>query len=636
MTEKVVKRLSILERHLNFDKSSLLKPTCGIIAYIGDQNCNGFLLEGLSILQNRGYDSAGMATLSLDHNLFVSKFASRENTSDSIETLQKNQAKHEGHKIGIAHTRWATHGGKTDNNAHPHLDSKNRIAIVHNGIIENCEILREQLKSKGVVFRSETDSEVIAQMIGFEVEKTSFEDAVRKVINCLEGTWGLVVMDRQNPDRLIAARNGSPLLIGHGANQMFVSSEPLAFSKFTREYIALENGEIAIIKQNSHTLDTKRIKISTSEKILNTPEPYPHWTLKEIIEQPSALSRVLNYGGRIDSESSVRLGGLSNSAAELLKINHLIISACGTSLNAAEYGSHLMRTIGCFESVQTVDAAEIIPQYFKQKDCGLLVISQSGETKDVHNVVMMAQNQRIPVFSCINSVDSLIARTTQCGVYINAGREVSVASTKAFTCQIATLFLIAIWFHQHRCPNQIQIRKSLIEDLHRLPTMIGACIDRNREKSLALAQTLLDKESIFVLGKGYGFPVAKEGSLKLKEITYIHAEGYSGGALKHGPFALIEEGMPVILIILNDEHLNKMLTCAAEVKARGAFIIGISNIDTPQIRDLCRQLIIVPSNGSFSALQTVIPLQLISYYLGVARSVNPDKPRNLAKAVTVD
>lgn len=616
---------------------------CGIVAFVGKKDsANNYLLEGLHILQNRGYDSAGMATINPQtHEISVTKYASVGSTSDSIDLLKKHATSHEGDTVGIAHTRWATHGGKTDANAHPHMDYKNRIALVHNGTIENSGELKEELEKHGIKFRSETDTEVIAQLIGHYLDKQlPLLDAVKQTLGRLEGTWGLAIISKDWPDQVIAARNGSPLVIGLGADRMFVASELSAFCRHTQNYISLNDGEIAVVRANGTDLDLSRVEKAPEMEIEMSPAPYPHWTIKEIMEQPAAIARTLGYGGRFTGDGLVKLGGLQAHADLLLGVNHLMIAACGTSLFAAGYAAQIMRSLRCFDTVQPIDAAEVTPDAFPLKAGGLLVVSQSGETKDTHRSLVVADNLMLPSFSVVNQVGSLIARTTNCGVYLNAGREHAVASTKAFTTQVAAMALVAGWFNQNRTlPSQhssqtLQRRAELIEALHRLPTYTGMAL-KTRDQVRELAKKLASKDHMFILGKGYAEPIAREGALKIKEISYIHAEGFSGGALKHGPFALLEKGTPVVLLILNDQHAELMRIAAAEVRARDAYTIVIT--DKPSLANgVADEVINIPSNGPLTALLGVVPLQLLAYEISLARGINPDKPRHLAKAVTVD
>jgi glucosamine--fructose-6-phosphate aminotransferase (isomerizing) len=601
----------------------------------------GVLLEGVTILQNRGYDSAGVATISPEKDIVVSKYASVGTTSDSIKILKdRAPARHEGHRIGIAHTRWATHGGKTDANAHPHCDQKDRISLVHNGTIENSSELKAELVAKGVEFKSQTDTEVIAQLIGVYLDQgMDLNAAITATLARLEGTWGLCVISKDNPDQIIVTRHGSPMVIGLGKGHMFVASEPSAFVRHTSQYVELVDDEIAIVTSKGLNLDiSKRQREAPNEKILLSPDPHPHWTIREISEQPEALARSLNFGGRIENDSRVRLGGLEENRDLLLSIDNLLISGCGTSLYAGSYAAALMRWVGAFRTVQTLDAAEVDVNSFPNphSKSGIMVLSQSGETRDVIDALQAADALSIPKFSVVNAVGSFIARSTKCGVYVNAGREHAVASTKAFTTQVAVGGLIACWFSQNRTYAENETfrerRIRLIDALHRLPIYAGMIL-HDRPAVKKIAHKLQDAQHIFVLGKGFSEPIAYEGALKIKEITYIHAEGYSGGALKHGPFALIEPGTPIILLILDDEHAAMMRTCAEEVRARGARTIVIT--DNPKLaQGVSDEWIYIPSNGPLTALLGVIPIQLLAYELSIARGIDPDKPRHLAKAVT--
>ena len=626
-----------------------LAECCGIIAFIGDEPATPYLLEGLHILQNRGYDSAGLSTINSAGELVTTKYASAGSTSDSIKLLQADAVpRHGGDRSGIAHTRWATHGGKTDANAHPHLDYKRRVALVHNGTIENSSELKAELEAHGVPFTSETDTEVIAQLIGHYLDAgLPVLDAVKKTLGRLEGTWGLAILHKDAPAQVIACRNGSPLVIGLSEHRMFVASELSAFSRHTNQYISLNDGEIAVINGGEVSLDLSRLQTAPAETIELSPAPFPHWTIKEIMEQPQAISRTLNYGARFDNDGNVKLGGLQSNSDMLLGMRHLVMSACGTSLFAAMYGAALFRALKCFDTVQTVDAAEVTSECLPPSAGGLLVISQSGETKDTHRSLQVAENAMVPTFSIVNQVGSLIARSTNCGVYLNAGREHAVASTKAFTTQVAALALTAGWFSQNRSLEEessvpvgkavaaksphYQKRQEMIEAIHRLPIYAGITL-RTRAQCAAIAQSLTSATSMFILGKGFAEPIAREGALKIKEITYVHAEGYSGGALKHGPFALLDDGLPVVLLILDDLHAELMRVAGAEVRARGARTIVITDKKS-LARGIADEadVIVVPSNGPLSALLTVIPLQLLAYEMAVLRGIDPDKPRHLAK-----
>lgn len=613
---------------------------CGIMAFVGkDDNAIDFLLEGVTILQNRGYDSAGVATLDKENHLFVSKYASVENSSDCIAILKRNAPeKHNSHTIGIAHTRWATHGPKTDANAHPHCDDKNRIALVHNGTIENAAILKEELLAKRYKFASQTDTEIIANLIGMYLDEgMELDDAFARALSRMEGTWGICMISKDDPGKIRVARLGSPIIIGIGNDHMFVASEHTAFNRHTSSFIELKDGEIATVTANGVNLDISRKQEAPKEDILLTPDPFPYWTIREIKEQPEALARSLNFGGRFLSDSQVLLGGLDSNKDTLLPIKNLVISACGTSLYASEYGARLMRWLGSFKSVHPIDAAEIEANSFPTPlhETGILAVSQSGETADVIDALDQADLLGVPKFSIVNCVGSSIARRTGCGVYLKAGREFAVASTKAFTTSVSVLALVASWFSQHGVDSEVYFerRKLLIDSLHRLPIYVGMVLNDNPNIK-AIAERIKDKKHMFVLGKGFGEPIAYEAALKIKEITYIHAEGYSGGALKHGPFALIEKGTPIIMMIFDDEHAGLMKTAAEEVRARGAHTIIIT--DNPKLaQHLADDLIYVPSNGPLTALLGIVPIQLLAYELALLKGINPDMPKNLAKAITV-
>ena len=629
---------------------------CGIVGVVGakDGSARDFLIEGLTILKNRGYDSAGIATMpDTNPSLVITKYASEGEKADGLNLVDERSQISKGHNIGIAHTRWATHGGKTDENAHPHTDSSGKIALVHNGTINNCSQLRKELQDRGHVFTSQTDTEVIAKLIGEYYEKNgdkNLKKAVEQALARCDGSWGLCIMCTDHPDQLIVARNGSPLVIGIGSDRTFIASETSAFNRYTKNFISMNDGEIGVLRADGNTLDLTRMQEAPDQDVQLSPAPYPHWTLKECVEQPEAIARALGFGGRLTADN-VQLGGLEKMKDELSRVKYLTLSACGTSLNAAKYAEKLMKHLGSFDMVHSLDAAEIDKNDFprdvkKAKESAFLVVSQSGETKDVSNVVNAAQENDLTVMSVVNSVGSLIARTTKLGVYCNAGRENAVASTKAFTTQVTVLALIALWFRELKDKvngvTEHSVEAQLLkESLMRLPICMGMAL-RNREQCREIATRLNGKDHCFLLGKGYGEPVAYEGALKLKEMCYLHAEGYSGGALKHGPFALIESNengklgaTPIIMLILDDAHAHHMRTAAEEVKARGADVIIIT--DKKELAEgLDANPVIIPSNGPMTALGAAMPIQRIAYEFAMLRGINPDSPRNLAKAVTVD
>mmetsp|Transcript_17473 Transcript_17473/g.25667 ORF Transcript_17473/g.25667 Transcript_17473/m.25667 type:complete len:653 (+) Transcript_17473:1-1959(+) len=628
---------------------------CGIAGVVGADgkvDAREFLLEGLTVLKNRGYDSAGVATVSTSERnpaLNIAKFASVGDAADSIELVREHSGGSSGHFTGIAHTRWATHGGKTDENAHPHTDSSGRIALVHNGTINNANELRRELQGLGHNFSSQTDTEVIAKLIGHvrDTEKLSVKESTERALNRCDGTWGLCILCADHPNELVVACNGSPLVIGITPERTFIASETTAFHRYTKNFISMKDGEIGVLHADGRTLDLSRMEKAPHQEVLLSPDPHPHWTIKECLEQPEAIARALGFGGRLSAEK-VLLGGLDSNFEKLSKIKHMTLSACGTSLHAAKYAEKLMKHLGSFESVTSIDAAETqakdFPTPTDPEEAGVIVVSQSGETKDVKRVVDIAMGKSVTALSVVNAVGSMIARSTKLGVYCNAGRENAVASTKAFTTQVTVLALVALWFRQAKdalkgVSSSVETDR-LKDALMRLPISFGMAM-KTRPQCKAVAKRLKDKEHCFVLGKGYGEPTALEGALKIKEMCYLHAEGYSGGALKHGPFALIEcesgkfGSTPIIMLIFDDEHAQHMRCAAEEVKARGADIIIIT--DKKSLAEgLCDDPIVIPSNGPLTALGAVLPLQLISYELALIRGINPDTPRNLAKAVTVD
>lgn len=662
---------------------------CGIVGVVGDGDVNNLLMEGLQVMKNRGYDSAGVATVA-DDELLVTKYASRETTADSIDLLMReiSKGKHAGHSVGIAHTRWATHGGKTDANAHPHADYKNRIALVHNGTINNSHELRKELKERfGIHFSSETDTEVIAHLVGLAMDgllspassssssapinaataptnghdmTISLRDAVAQALSRCEGTWGLAVVSKIHPDHIVVACNGSPMTIGLSQDKTFVASETAAFSRYTKQFIAMKDGEIGVVRKDGlghvdmngvstgsgGALDISRIQTAPDLDILLSPHPYPHFTIRECLEQPEAISRTLAYGGRMYG-GKVVLGGLDREKEKMEKIKNLVLTGCGTSLHAAMFGAKLMRDLDAFATVQAMDAGEVRRSDLPKQAGGLLAVSQSGETKDVHRAVRVAEETGMPCLSVVNSVGSLIARTTGVGVYLYAGREHAVASTKAFSTQATALALLAVWFRQLREETEglpeLQAKKELLDACARLPISFGMAMS-TRQKCQKVAHELKNKRSLFVLGKGLAEPIAHEGALKIKEMSYIHAEGYSGGALKHGPFALIESELsapnnegptPVILLILDDDHADRMRTAGEEIRARGGVVYVITD-NAKLAKNIDDDPIVIPNNGPLTALIGVLPLQLIAYELAILRGVNPDVPRNLAKACTTD
>lgn len=625
---------------------------CGITAYLGSESAFEYILASLVLLQNRGYDSVGVCTL--DKHFICHKYAStKENTA--IELLQKYTSSYSGN-IGIGHTRWATHGAKNDTNAHPHFDSTNQICVVHNGIIENYLEIKDRLIREGITFKSQTDTEVIPQLLGYylgkelerlngDISKVDFQkDVLTKTVKDLCGTWAIVVLFIHSPNKLYLCKNGSPLVLGIDAKFALISSEQLSLSKHFNNYITLNDGDIVTLEKGMDGVirfpnRTNYIENIIQNKVIETSSyPYPHWTIKEICEQPLSIMRTLNMGGRLLGDNNVKLGGLDGHRELLIDIDNIILLGCGTSLNAAQIGCKIMRSFKCFNSVNFVDASEfVIDDIPNSGKTGFVLLSQSGETKDLHRCIELIRSGDYPIMSIVNVVGSLIARESDCGIYLNAGREVGVASTKAFTSQVVALILMSIWFSQNK-NTCVHLRTQYIKNLRNLSLdveqLLGSCMEQVR----TIAKSIIDTRSMFLLGRGIAQFIADEGSLKIKEIGYIHAEGYSGGSLKHGPFALIDKDTVVILIAPKDENFGKMINAAEEISSRSGRIILITNsgFRGDYNNDLFEHVITIPTNETLQCILSIIPLQILAYEIGLLKGHNPDFPRNLAKVVTVD
>lgn len=614
---------------------------CGICAYIGYCESYGYIIHGLKMLQNRGYDSAGICSISYNHNFKCMKYASDSNEK-ALSKIVNKDVYFNNSNIGIGHTRWSTHGGKTDNNAHPHISHNNKFALVHNGIIENYMEIKKELISKGIKFQSDTDSEVIVNLISYNYGIIGdVETAITDSINRLSGTWGLVILCTDTPHKLYAIRHGSPLLIGFGDDYAIISSEQSGFGKFVDSYKCVDNNDLVVIEKSNnkisynfnHNIDLYKVSASLD---ITTPDPYPHWTLKEINEQVNSIRRAMGFGGRINNMEKVKLGGLSQYKFELSEIDNLIILGCGTSFYAGSVGSYVLKEISGFNTVQVIDGGEFslydIPNNGKT---GVIVISQSGETRDLLNCIDLIKSNTNDIFiiGIINVVDSMIAREANCGVYLNAGKEVGVASTKVFTSQVIVLYLIAIWFAQIKSIDNVR-RLDLISNLTKLPENAQLIINSIDNQIESIATHIKDHKNLFTLGKGISFAIAREGALKIKELSYIHAEGYSSSALKHGPYSLIDNGTCVIIINPNDQFYHKNISVIEELKARNAFVVSITDIETETNK--ADVIIEIPENGELFCILAVIPLQLLAYKLAVMKNLDVDMPRNLAKSVTTD
>lgn len=621
---------------------------CGIFGIVlsqqNSENIYNLIINGLIQLQNRGYDSCGLSVLNSKKTFQVLKCASTNeiNAIDKLLTLINENSKNDNSHIGIGHNRWATHGMKTDVNAHPHLSNDHNFVIVHNGIIENYHILKSMLLEKGFIFFSQTDTEIIVNLLqyNYSLVNGSVFEAIRKTISELNGTYGLIIQSLYEPNKLFCVRNGSPLLIGQTEDRIVITSEQSGFCNMVSNYITLNNDDICIIEQTALevNLTTNNVylkkKITEIEGIL-TPHPYKHWTLKEINDQPNTIMNAINKGGRIKSQTEVKLGGLEQCAHNLKKIKNIIILGCGTSFFAGLYGMYFFKQICNFNTVQVFDGAELnncdIP---KIGETAFILISQSGETKDLHRCVEIAKSNNITTIGIINVVDSLIAREVDCGIYCNAGKEVGVASTKSFTSQVVCLSLAALWFAQLHSINENK-RAKMISDLHNLSNDFKNTLDCCSEQIQEIARKMTKNNNMFLLGKGSDEYIAKEGSLKIKEISYIHSEGYSSSSLKHGPFALLDENMPVVILNLDQTHRAKTINCCQEVASRNSPIILITNTHD-DVQGINCETVLIPENKTYGSLLGVIPIQLLAYYLSVERGINPDKPKNLAKVVTVE
>lgn len=613
---------------------------CGIIAGISKDIVN-ILLEGLNQLQNRGYDSAGISLIQ-NEEFHTKKKASTQSDS-ALKYLESSNYNNDS-LVGIAHTRWATHGAKTDINSHPHTSYDNKFVLVHNGIIENYKSIIEFLKKQNIQNISETDTECIVNLLAFNYKNTgNIELSIRKTIDKLEGTWGLAILCIDTPNKLYCTRQGSPILVGSSNNCAIITSEQSGFSGKIQDYFILKNKDICTIEQHNDSVSVKTYEENyTRKKVLVrssdlTPDPYEHWMLKEIFEQSESVKRVIKQGSRLLDNDKVHLGGLNDNIDILKSIDHIVLLGCGTSLNAAKFAIHYFKLLCSFVSVTWCDGADFnIDDISHYGSTALILLSQSGETKDLHRCIEIANHHNLFTIGIVNVVDSLIAREVECGCYLHAGREVAVASTKSFTSQAILLVMVAMWFsqvHEPRVKKSIQRRK-IIQDIRNLSKDVEKTL-LCRERIAAITDIFIDHNSCFILGKGKSESIAHEASLKIKEITYIHAEGYSTSSLKHGPFALLHEGFPVIMIVMDDEHHAKTLNAYEEVKSRGAKIITLTDINNYDNRN-DPYTIIVPSNSTFSSLLSIIPIQLLSYEIAKMKNINPDQPRNLAKVVTVE
>lgn len=611
---------------------------CGIVGYLGDQDAGKVIIKGLKRLEYRGYDSAGIAFLNGDIKVTKGK--------GKVVNLEKQlNASPVIAQVGIGHTRWATHGEPNDVNSHPHMSQTGKIAVVHNGIIENYNTLKKRLQENGRTFHSDTDTEVIGQLIEeiyISGKGISFEKAVQLALKQVNGTYGLAILNVDDPGVVYVARKGSPLLLGVGENEMFIASDASPIVEYTNKVVYLDDGEMAIVTRSGYevkTIDDVPLTKEVHELALSLEEiekaGYPHFMLKEIFEQPRAISDCIR--GRINLDNySVVLGGLTDVMDDLVNAKRIVIAACGTSWHSGLVGEYL------FEQLAKMPVEVEYASEFRYRDplIGegdvLIVISQSGETADTLAALREAKAKGALVVGVCNVVGSTIARETDAGVYTHAGPEIGVASTKAFTTQVIVLTLMAIAIGMRRGTLEKKQSDKLIQALAEIPSKVAEILKQD-DKIKEIAALFTYAPNFLYLGRSYNFPVALEGALKLKEISYIHAEGYPAAEMKHGPIALIDDMMPVVVIAATDHTNDKMVSNIEEVKARRGRIIAINNEENDEVANLAEFSISIPeTEDCLSPLLTVVPLQLLSYYIAVNRGCNVDQPRNLAKSVTVE
>ena len=609
---------------------------CGIVGYTGARQAAPLLLEGLKRLEYRGYDSSGLALVD-QGRIEVHKAAGK------IAVLEKALGSSlPAGRTGIAHTRWATHGIPNTINAHPHTDCGGTLALVHNGIIENADLLRTALAKRGHVFRSETDTEVLCHLIE-ELNKTgrSLVEAVAGALLQVEGTYGIAVIATREPDTIVAARRGSPLLVAIGNHENFVASDASAVLPHTRSVIYLDDGDIAVVRPDEyHITDLDAVEkqkaVTQVDWDLGTIERggYAHFMLKEIMEQPESLLNTLR-GRLLEEEGTAHLGGLNLSDEDLLRIDRIVITACGTSWHAALIGEYMMEELARIPT--EVEYASEFRYRNPIVDERALVIglSQSGETADTLAALREAKRRGARTLGIVNVVGSTIAREVEGGIYLHAGPEIGVASTKAFTSQIAALALLTLKIGRLRALSILQGRE-VVRALARLPQLVRRVLEKAPAVE-QIAERLVRVSNVLYLGRGYNFPVGLEGALKLKEISYIHAEGYPAAEMKHGAIALIDELMPVVFVAPKDAVYQKIVSNVEEVKARGGRIIAVVTEGDTGLAKLAEQRIEVPETlDLLTPILTVLPLQLLAYYIAVRRGCNVDQPRNLAKSVTVE
>ncbi|MDD5396819.1 MAG: glutamine--fructose-6-phosphate transaminase (isomerizing) [Candidatus Moranbacteria bacterium] len=623
---------------------------CGIVGYVGKKEAAPILLDGLRRLEYRGYDSAGISIIE------NGKIVTVKATGKVVELQNKIGEKKMASKIGIAHTRWATHGKPCDKNSHPHTDCKGNISIVHNGIIENYLELKDQLQKKGHKFTSETDSEVVAHLIEEFSQKPAstrgddrsstrggldFRGAVLESLKLIKGTYGLAILDRNCPEQMIVARLGSPLLLGVGKDEFIVASDASAIVQYTDKVVYLEDGEMAVVSADNFevfNVKNKLIKKEISKLDWDIEQAqkngYAHFMLKETFEQPESIANAMR--GRISkTDGMARLGGLRDVEEKLKDINRIIIVSCGTSYNAGLIGEYMLEEYAGIP-VEVEYASEF--RYRKpllDKRTAVIAISQSGETADTLAAIREAKNKGALTLGIINTVGSTIARETDAGIYNHAGPEIGVASTKAFTSQLTILTLLTVFLGRQRDMSLVT-GKRILSELEKIPKHINEILSGDKEIK-KIAKKYANFSDFLYMGRKYNFPIALEGALKIKEISYVHAEGYASGEMKHGPIALIDENFPSLFVAPRDSVYEKNISGMQEIKARSGKIIAIATKGDKEISKHASDVIYIPKTlEMLTPLLAVIPLQLLAYYVGISKGYDVDKPRNLAKSVTVE
>jgi glutamine---fructose-6-phosphate transaminase (isomerizing) len=612
---------------------------CGIVGYIGEKDAYPILIKGLHRLEYRGYDSAGVALLT-DHQMNVYKCKGK------VSKLEEHvEGKDISGTIGIAHTRWATHGEPNDVNAHPHFSQSEKIAVIHNGIIENYLSIKKELKNRNYTFKSDTDTEVLVNLIEDikNNEGVSLAEAVRIALNQVIGAYAIVVISKDNPNELVAAKKGSPMVIGIGEKEFYIASDATPIVGYTKNVVYLKDEEFAVVRRDG-TFEIKTIRnqaltpyIEELEMNLETLEKggFPHFMLKEIYEQPRSIRDSLR--GRLNvNKALVRLGGIADYENKFINAKRIIIVACGTSWHAGLVGEYL------FEDLARIPVEVEYASEFRYRNPVIdendvvIAISQSGETADTLAAIELAKSKGATIIGICNVVGSSIPRASHAGSYTHCGPEIGVASTKAFTAQITILTLMALQVAQARGTLPKSKFHELLQELDSIPKKIERVLEKNKEIE-ALAEVFKDARNFLYLGRGYTFPVALEGALKLKEISYIHAEGYPAAEMKHGPIALIDENMPVVVIATQGPSYEKVVSNIQEVKARKGNIIAVVTEGDTHVKDLANYVIEVPESDEHQApIISIVPLQLLSYHIAVMRGCNVDQPRNLAKSVTVE